>query len=87
MTNADGTTSKCDYADDNTVATFLDLKEVYTHDVPSNCEKSRDKNIFLCDKKPAKVIHFMAKSYAEDSGLNYYKGFWDHYKQLPWSLI
>lgn len=66
---------------------FLDNYEVYTDDVPRNCEESRDKNIFLCEKKPAKVIHFMAKSYSEDTGLNYYKGFWKHYESLPWSLV
>ena len=87
MTNVDGTISKCDDTDDSAVALFLDTNEVYTNDVPSNCEKSRHKNIFLCEKKPAKIIHFMAKSYAEDSGLNYYKGFWDHYKLLPWNII
>ena len=34
-------------------------------DIPFNCEESKRRNIFTCEKR-AKVLHFMAQSYKVD---------------------
>ena len=46
--------------------------------------------VFVCEKT-ARVLHFMASSYASTSQglgvLRYYKNAWDYYNKLEWNVI
>lgn len=55
--------------------------------VPLNCPASIEKHVFVCSKR-AKVLHYMAQSYAVYSDvLQYYANFWNTYVSLSWNII
>jgi hypothetical protein len=71
----------------STISTATPPLPFFVSDVPSNCDKSIQQNVFMCDSK-ASILHFMAQSYkAGGSGLGFYNGFWRIYEQLSWNML
>jgi len=68
-----------------------DMKPEGAWDVPLNCDRSRERNIFVCEKT-ARVLHYMAGSYSDGSEagvgvMQYYHNAWSFYYNLGWAML